>query len=311
MGTSYHITLELPAGVELSSVQGAIDKRLDEINRSMSTYIEDSTISKFNQLTAKEHMTVDKDFIQVLNDSRIVYQASQGSFDPTIYPLVELWGFGKKLSVERLQNPPSQSEIIAIKDKIGLDKVVLNGDTLSKTVDGVGLDFSAIAKGYGVDAIATTIKAFGIHNYMVEIGGEVATGGVNDKGKPWTLAIDKPIQDSTVSNRQVMTTVSLSGQSIATSGNYRNTMIWDGISYSHTIDPSTYRPVANGVPSVTVISDTTSLADGWATALTAVPQDKAIKMAQDNDIKAIFITTTDHKNFELIYTKAYQEAFHP
>lgn len=305
MGTSYHIRFEMPNNAELNSIQADIDKRLASINNSMSTYQDDSTISRFNRLKAGEVITIDGDFIKVLDDSRVVYAASQGSFDPTVYPLVELWGFGKSISVERLQNPPSTAEISAIKDKIGLDKVVLTGNVLSKTVDGVGLDFSAIAKGYGVDVIAEVLKnQYHINNYMVEIGGEVATLGVNDKGKPWMLAIDKPIADSTVSQRAVMTTLSVNEANIATSGNYRNSMTWNDVRYSHTINPKTAKPVANGVPSVTVLHDSVALADAWATALTAVPQDEAIVMANTHGIKAIFVEeTADNKGFGLIYSE--------
>lgn len=290
MGTSYHISFEMPDAVSAQDVQASIEARLRQINDSMSTYQADSTISKFNRLKAGQTIQIDADFIQVLSDSRLIYEQSHHVFDPTVYPLVELWGFGAKMDVARLQNPPSDSEIQAVRDEIGLDKVVLNGQELSKTKDGVGLDFSAIAKGYGVDVIAEVLTSkYHITNYMVEIGGEVATGGVNDKGRPWVLAIDKPVMGSTESNREIMTTVNLSGQSMATSGNYRNSVTYEGKTYSHTIDPRTASPVAEGVPSVTVIAPTTALADGWATALTTIPQNEAIKLAQDNDIMALFI----------------------
>lgn len=290
MGTSYHISFELPDGVSTAQVQDSIAKRLGEINQSMSTYQADSTISRFNQLPAKEQIQIDADFRQVLLDSRVVYEQSAHAFDPTVYPLVELWGFGASMSVERLQNPPTQAQIEAVRQNIGFEKVVLDGDNLSKTADGVGLDFSAIAKGYGVDAVADVLKShYRINNYMVEIGGEIATSGVNDKGKAWVLAVDKPIVGSTVAQREIMTTVKLSGQSMATSGNYRNMMEYDGKIYSHTINPHTSSPVVDGVPSVTVVADSTAMADGWATALTAISQNDAIKLAQDKHIKALFI----------------------
>ena len=290
MGTSYHIAFKLPKEATTDEIQASIDARLDEINDSMPTYQADSTISKFNALSAGQTIQIDPDFIKVLSDSRLIYKKSHHGFDPTVYPLVELWGFGAKMSVERLQNPPTESEILAVRDTIGLDKITLNGNELSKTKDGVGLDFSAIAKGYGVDTIADVLKSkYNITNYMVEIGGEIATSGVNDKGLPWTLAIDKPIMGSTTANREIMTTLALSGQSMATSGNYRNSLDYDGKTYSHTINPHTASPVENGVPSVTVIADTTALADGWATALTAIPQDDAIKLADENNIIALFI----------------------
>ncbi|WP_066802155.1 FAD:protein FMN transferase [Moraxella oblonga] len=305
MGTSYHITFEAPTEVSVTDVQASIDKRLDEINASMSTYQADSTISKFNALNMGQTITIDPDFIKVLGDSRLIYEKSHHAFDPTVYPLVELWGFGANMSVERLQNPPSEQEIIAVRDKIGLDKVILAKDKLSKTADGVGLDFSAIAKGYGVDVVADVLKSkYQIQNYMVEIGGEVTTLGVNDKGVAWTLAIDKPIMGSTATNREIMTTVSLSGQSMATSGNYRNAFDYNGQTYSHTINPHTAYPVAGGVPSVTVIADTTAIADGWATALTAIPQDDAIRLANDNNIMALFIIKNG-ESFDIIKSNAY------
>lgn len=310
MGTSYHISFELPKDKTAQEIQTAIDTRLAEINNSMSTYQADSTISKFNQLKAGQTIQVDADFIQVLNDSRLIYDKSHHAFDPTVYPLVELWGFGSKMSVERLQNPPTAYEINTIKDKIGLDKVMLNGNELSKTVDGVGLDFSAIAKGYGVDTIADVLKTkYNITNYMVEIGGEIATHGMNDKGTAWTLAIDKPIKGSTVSQREIMTTVNLSGQSMATSGNYRNTLDYNGTTYSHTINPTTAHPVQNGFDSISVIADTTAIADGWATALSAVPADQALQMANDNDIIAIFIGKNPQKELEIIHSQAYTKHF--
>lgn len=306
MGTSYHITLALPQGVSAEQIQKRIDERLDAINKSMSTYDDTSTISQFNALKAGQFIKIDADFVKVLNDSRVIYDKSNHAFDPTVYPLVELWGFGAKMSVDRLQHPPSDDDIATAKTLIGLDKVLLEGDNLGKSVDGVGLDFSAIAKGYGVDAIANVLKnEYHIANYMVEIGGEIATLGVNDKGTAWVLAIDKPVMDSTVVNRELMTSVRLSGQGMATSGNYRHALQYNGKRYSHTIDPHTASPVENGAPSVSVIADTTAMADGWATALTALPQDEAIQLAKQNDIKAVFIVQ-DGDQFSLVKTPAFE-----
>lgn len=312
MGTSYHITFEVPKNLAVSDVQNSIEKRLAQINASMSTYDKNSTISKFNTLPAGQTIQIDSDFIKVLDDSRTIYDKSGHAFDPTVYPLVELWGFGSKMSAERLQNPPSDDNINATKDKVGLDKITLNGNQLSKTADGVGLDFSAIAKGYGVDVIAGVLKNdYKINNYMVEIGGEVATSGLNHKGKSWTLAIDAPIMGSTVSTRQIATTVSApSGQPlhIATSGNYRNMLRYGDHMYSHTINPTSAQPVQNSAPSVSVIHHSVALADGWATALSAVPFQEALSMANRQQIQAIFITN-DSAPFAITYSDAYRQAF--
>lgn len=305
MGTSYHISFAAPQNADITALQQQIDSRLVAINKSMSTYDDTATIMAFNRAKAGERIVIDEDFAQVLRDSYGIYQASDGAFDPTVQPLVLLWGFGKNLSVERLQAPPSSDEINAARLLIGLDKVHQENNAIYKDLDGVGLDFSAIAKGYGVDVIANTLAQQGISNYMVEIGGEIATAGVNDKGKAWQIAIDKPIMDSTASNREILTTLALYNDHMATSGNYRNHLQWQGVNYSHTINPHTAHPVADGVPSVTVLHDSTALADGWATALTAVPQTDAIALAERANIRALFVLKNGD-DWQLVHSPAMQ-----
>lgn len=139
MGTGYHISYQHPDGVDAKVIQASIDQRLQAINISMSTYMDDSTISKFNRLPSATPIEIGADFAKVLSDSQSIYQASNQAFDPTVYPLVELWGFGKQMSVERLQSPPNADEIAKAKAVIGLDKVVVNGQSIQKTVDGVGV----------------------------------------------------------------------------------------------------------------------------------------------------------------------------
>lgn len=304
MGTSYHITFETPQGVDKIAIQTAVDARLAAINQSMSTYIDDSTISKFNRLPAGDSISIDPDFVKVLTDSRIVHQDSQGSFDPTVMPLVNLWGFGAKMTVDRLNAPPTEAEIFAVRPLIGLPNVLLTGNQLSKTKEGVSLDFSAIAKGYGVDVIAQTLEQNGIKNYMIEIGGEIATLGVNNKGTLWHIAIDSPDDGSTTKNRTILTTLLLNNAHMATSGNYRNHLQWNGVSYSHTLNPHTAYPVADGSPSVTVLHDSTALADAWATALTAIPQTDAITLANNKHIKALFVQKAADGRWQTIETPA-------
>lgn len=314
MGTSYHIHFENASKAEISSIQSNIDTKLAEINQSMSTYIDDSTISIFNRLPANTAMAIDADFVKVLSDSQTVYKASNHAFDPTVYPLVELWGFGGRMNIERLQAPPAPNEIADAKKLIGLDKVTLDGDKLSKSVDGVGLDFSAIAKGYAVDVIANTLHdQYGVVNYMVEIGGEVATRGVNQHGKPWTLAIDAPVVDSSVETRSSLTTLTQPvGETLhmATSGGYRNSLEYDGVRYSHTINPLTASPVVGSAPSITVLHDTVSLADAWATALSAMPYDDAIVLANKQGLMVLFaIENSTKTGFDIVKTDAMQQKF--
>lgn len=299
MGTSYHISYQLPDDADEAAIQASIDKRLQQINDSMSTYQEDATISKFNRLGKNTPITIDADFSHVLDVSRQVYQQSGGAFDPTVMPLIETWGFGSTMTVERLQSPPNALEIAQAKALVDFESVVQKDQTIYKTKDGIGLDFSAVAKGYGVDVIADVLKNnYKIRNYMVEIGGEVATSGVNSQQQPWQIAIDAPIEGSTVSARQTIAAIRQpmnndNKMHLATSGNYRNSVVFAGKHYSHTIDPTTGEPIVGGAPSVTVAADSVALADAWATALTAMPYDKALATAKEHNIAALFVILAD------------------
>ena len=299
MGTSYHITYKLPDNADEADIQAAIDQRLQQINASMSTYQDDSTISKFNRLAKDEPITIDADFSQVLQISKQVYEQSNGAFDPTVMPLVETWGFGSTMTVERLQSPPTALEIAEAKALVDFKGILHNNNSIYKTKDGVGLDFSAVAKGYGVDVIAAVLREdYNIRNYMVEIGGEVATSGVSAQQQPWQIALDAPIEGSTVSERQTIAAIrqpmnTSNKMHLATSGNYRNSVIFDNKRYSHTIDPTTGAPIAGGAPSVTVAAQSVALADAWATALTAMPYQKALRVAKEQNIAALFVILAD------------------
>ena len=322
MGTSYHITYKLPDDVDEPAIKAAIAERLKQINDSMSTYQDDSTISKFNRLAKDKPITIDADFSCVLTISKQVYEQSGGAFDPTVMPLVETWGFGSKMTVERLQSPPSAQQIAQAKALVDFEGVVQNGNAIYKTTDGVGLDFSAVAKGYGVDVIAEVLRShYKIRNYMVEIGGEVATSGVSAQQQPWQIAIDAPIEGSTVSERQTIATIRQpinngNKMYLATSGNYRNSIVFDNKRYSHTIDPTTGAPIAGGAPSVTVAADSVGLADAWATALTAMPYKKALTVAKDKNVAALFVILADSvktddsadnlKDWQIVETPAMQ-----
>ena len=309
MGTSYHISYQLPKGADEIAIQAAIDQRLQQINDSMSTYQSDATISKFNRLAKDTPITIDADFSHVLAISRQVYEQSSGAFDPTVMPLIETWGFGSTMTVERLQSPPSATEIAQALALVDFESVVQKDNTIYKTKEGIGLDFSAVAKGYGVDVIADVLKNnYQIRNYMVEIGGEVATSGVSSQQQPWQIAIDAPIEGSTVSERQTMAAIRQpinngNKMYLATSGNYRNSVVFDGKHYSHTIDPTTGEPIAGGAPSVTVVAESVAHADAWATALTAMPYEQALASAEKHNIAALFIILTDGVDLNAAHSK--------
>ncbi|MEN6669481.1 FAD:protein FMN transferase [Psychrobacter sp. B38] len=299
MGTSYHISYQLPDDADEEAIQASIDERLQQINTSMSTYQADSTISTFNRADKDTPIAIDADFSRVLDVSRIVYEQSSGAFDPTVMPLVETWGFGSTMTVDRLQSPPTAAEIAQAKALVDFEGVMQKDQTIHKSKDGIGLDFSAVAKGYGVDVIADVLKdKYQIRNYMVEIGGEIATSGVNNQQQPWQIAIDAPIQGSTVSERQTISAIRQpintgNQMHLATSGNYRNSVMFDGKRYSHTIDPTTGDPIAGGAPSVTVAAESVALADAWATALTAMHYKKALALAKEKNLAVMFVVLAD------------------
>lgn len=315
MGTTYHIRYAEPEHLSPESIKRTVDEKLLQINKSMSTYDPTSLISQFNAAPVGKVMPIDAHFFAVMQDAKQVYEASNHAFDPSVMPLVELWGFGHELTVERLQHPPSQLQIEQAQALLGFDSIELRQkpNQLLKTKP-IQLDFSAIAKGYAVDQIAQVLtNQYHINNFMVEIGGEVVTRGKNPTAQPWQIAIDEPAltpprnqrNEQPTTNRRIIHLLQAHNMNIATSGNYRNTLLLDGVRYSHTIDPRTGMPVQDSVPSVTVLAKTTGLADAWATALTAVSYKEAVLLAETHDIAALFVIKTD-KGWQTVASPAMQ-----
>jgi thiamine biosynthesis lipoprotein len=230
----------------------------------MSTYRPDSEISRFNRSNDPgAAFAVSADFLQVMNVAGRLYRLSDGAWDGTVYPLVSLWGFGAAEAAGRV---PSEAEIQDLLPRVGFDKIrVSPSGFLSKTVAGVTLDLASIAKGFGVDQVAAVVREAGVENYLVEIGGEVYAAGRRADGRRWRIGINRPSARAPLN--AVYRVVELQDRAFATSGDYRNFFVYEGVRYSHVIDPRTGRPVANGVVSVSVVSDTCTLADGLATAV--------------------------------------------
>lgn len=306
MGTTYHISY-LPEANSKSdaAIKKAITERLEAIEDSMSTYRKNSEISRFNRLSVGKSLKVSEDFAAVFSLAKQVYQQSGQSFDPSIGPLVNLWGFGPKLTVENFQNTPSESEIAKALAQLQFDKLSMRDSRLKKTAD-VYLDFSAIAKGYGVDVIAEVLKTHGVKNFMVEIGGEVQTAGHSARGDAWRIGIELPQQFQS----DISGTLLLTDTSVATSGDYRNYYEVDGVRYSHTIDPRNGKPVRHKLSSVTVIHDSVALADAFATALTVLGEVEGKALADKLDLKALFIYKTQ-QGFDAYATQAIKPYLQP
>ncbi|RZF20987.1 FAD:protein FMN transferase [Halobacteriovorax vibrionivorans] len=285
MGTIYNIKFIAPQGYNELKLKKDVEIRLDEVNKAMSTYISDSEISLFNKMSKDEKFFPGKDFKRTLEHALDVAKKTDGTFDPTIGTLVNLWGFGPNGK----RKIPSQSDVLAAKEKVGYEKIKLDGNTLTKSVDGVYLDLSASAKGYGVDALIELLKSQGIRNALVEVGGEVRTMG-ESLTRPWKIGVESP---SNKDGNPVVRVVTMKDVALATSGDYRNFFKEGGKRYQHTINFKSGAPVASQLASVSVVSDTCMDADAWATALMAMGKEKAIAYAKKNKLKAFFIYRSD------------------
>ncbi len=269
MGTTYHITY---FDDQKRDFKTAVDSLLQVFNQSLSTYLSHSEISTFNQAPALRYTL--PYFYPVLQKAAEVYTNSGGAFDPTVMPLVDAWGFGPG---EKLR--PDSVQIDSILTFVGFDKVHFNPDSLWKDDPRVQLDFSAIAKGYGVDVVAGFVRSKGITDGMVEIGGEVVAWGKNNKQKrPWSVGILDPASDYV--NTKYLALVSLKDKAVATSGNYFNQYVEDGIRYTHTIDPATGYPIQQEILSASVFAGNCMTADAWATAFMVMGHKRAIETLQ-------------------------------
>lgn len=292
-GTTYGITYIAKAPVE----KAAIDSILQVIDLSMSTYIDNSLISKINR---GENLPIDPHFEKVFSASFDIYLQSKGAFDPSIGQLINAWGFGKKEN----HTPPTQKQIDSLLALTGMDKVhyidTPRGAFIRKDNPNIQLNFNAIAQGYTSDVIAEYFLSKQISNFIVEVGGELVIHGRNTlKNKPWRIGIDNPLQKPD-EDREVIATVELTDCGLATSGNYRK--LWTdsltGQKYVHTINPKTGRPQPSNLLSATVIAPSAMLADGYATTLMALGGIEKAKdfLAQHKELKAVLLYSDEaHK----------------
>ena len=291
MGTTYRVKVVTGFFKSTAGLQEKIDKRLEEINQSMSTYLPESEISRFNRFAkAGEKFSISEDFIRVMQVAEKIHAVSSGAWDGTIGPVVNLWGFG---ATGRKTNMPGLQEIRQQLEKVGFHRIKrVEGRYLVKANPSVTLDFASIAKGYGVDQVADVIRSSGIENFLVEIGGEVFASGRKADGQSWRIGINTPRKDAPTN--QVYKAVSLEDRAMATSGDYRNFFEIDGIRYSHVIDPRNGYPVANGVVSVTITADTCTLADGLATAIMVIGPDEGLAVINRLDrVEALILVIKD------------------
>ncbi|RLD64269.1 MAG: FAD:protein FMN transferase [Bacteroidetes bacterium] len=292
-GTIYHITYESNNGVDLKN---EIEKCMHNFDTSLSTYDPNSIISRVNNNDT--NVVLDYHFKTVFKKAYEVSEKTQGAFDITVAPLVNAWGFG----FEKIKNVDS-AFIDSILQYVGYQKVELNNNKIIKQNPNIMLDANAIAKGYSVDVVCDFLNEKGVENYLVEIGGEIRAKGVNKNNQFWKIGIDKPIEDTTLSSREIEDVVYLKNQAVATSGNYRQFYIKDGVKYSHTINPKTGFPVTHSLLSASVFCDDCMTADAYATAFMVLGLEKSIAIVKSTPkLEAYFIYSNKKGEFENYYT---------
>lgn len=290
MGTRYSVSVVGGTEANAARLQKLVDERLAEVNRQMSTYDPQSELSRFNASESDDWFVVSPETASVVASALELAEQSDGAYDPTVGPLVNLWGFGPD---KRRDEPPSEGEIAAAKERVGYQAVETRalGSTeppaIRKTKPGVYLDLSSIAKGHGVDVIGELLEGEGIDAYMVEIGGEVRAKGLKPAGKPWRIGVQRA---STGPEQSLQEVVELRDKCLATSGDNYNFFEVDGVRYSHTIDPVTGRPVTHNLATATVLADTCRDADGQATALLALGPAAGYDWAVEHGVAALLVS---------------------
>lgn len=293
-GTTYRVKYH---GANLADHQESIDSILEVIDLSLSTYVESSTISRFNR--QRELVTNDPHFVRMLFDAKDLRDMSEGAFEPAVMPLVKAWGFGPDgPQLEDSVNVDSLLKLVNWDFELKISNQAEAGSDRLTTVEivknrPVEFDFNGVAQGYTVDVVVEFLNRRGVKNLMVEIGGEVRAVGVNETGDPWLIGIDQPNENG---ERGSQARLKLENQSVATSGNYRKFYEKDGKRLSHTINPKTGRPVSHQLLSATVVASTCAMADAFATVFMVYGPEKSMAFLESdkaNGLEAYLIYHDD------------------
>ena len=287
-GTVYNITYESD-----KDLQKEIEAELQKVDNSLSPFNPTSVISKINR---NENVEIDDMFAEVFSLAEKISAETDGAFDITVAPMVNAWGFGFKTG-----NMPDSRQLDSLRAIVGFHKVALENGRVVKKNRRTMLDCSAIAKGYGCDVVARFLQGKGIKNYMVEIGGEIVTCGVNDQRMPWKIGVTKPTDDSLSVNEELQTVLNVTNKAMATSGNYRNFYYKNGKKYAHTIDPKTGCPVQHNILSATVLADDCATADAYATSFMVMGLDGARKVLEKHPELDAYLIYSDEKGNNRIW----------
>ena len=276
-GTTFHITYQCD-----SDLTPYIKAELMKVDNSLSPFNKSSIITAINQ---NKDVMPDSMFMDVFQLAMNISADTDGAFDITVAPLVNAWGFGFKSGQH-----PTKQQVDSLMQLVGYQKLAIVDGYVKKRDPRMTLDCSAIAKGYGSDVVAKLFRDHGIKNFMVEIGGEIVTSGVNEKKQPWSVGVTKPTDDSLNISHELQTILNVTDKAMATSGNYRNFYYKDGKKFAHTVDPKTGYPVQHSILSATVLAKSCAMADAYATSFMVMGLEKAQQVLDRHpELMAYFI----------------------
>jgi FAD:protein FMN transferase len=301
MGTTYSVKwLTEDKSINKGKIHTDIEGILAHVNQSMSTYIPDSELSRLNQVKGDDWQTISDDLYAVITHAINVSVITNGAFDITVGPLVNLWGFGPDPFTHEI---PDESVLEETIKHTGYQHIAIEllSNKFSKSEPDIYIDLSGIAKGFAVDKIAQYLDNNNIQNYLVEIGGELRGKGLNASHQAWQIGIEQ----AETNERSVQRIISLKNSAMATSGDYRNYFEKEGIRYSHTIDPNTGKPITHNLASVTVIDDSAMHADAMATAFMVLGTEKTHSLANQLGI-AVYTLTKAKNGFEERYNSHFK-----
>lgn len=300
-GTTYHLTYVANTGLDTTAVQTAVNKEFARIDEALSNYRDDSAIEKFNAQKTVEPVQADAELVKLVEIAHAIYKASDGCYDLTIKPLFDLWGFKNNVF-----SPPEPVALEKTLAQVGMDMLeTLPGNRLRKEIPELRIDISSIGQGYTVERIAQVLESFGVEHYLAEVGGELKVRGRKPDGKPWRIAVEKPLPNERTLHK-IVSFDDGEPMSLITSGTYRHFFDKDGKRYSHILDARSGKPIEHNTVSVTLLHPDPTFADAWSTALLCMGSETGLAVADAESLAVLFI---DQKDNELVehYSRALRD----
>ncbi len=286
-GTTWSLrVVRPPLALDAAGIRTLVTRELERVDAAMSTWRDDSELALFNRARSTDWFPVSPATAAVAALALRASRGSEGAFDPTVAPLVALWGFARS---EPAALPPPAAAIDVLRERVGYERLDVRAEppALRKRTPALELDLSGVAKGHAVDSVSEALVAHGGEHFLIEIGGELRARGRNARGEPWRVAIEQP---ANASPRRAQAILALADAALATSGPYRNFFVSDGERHSHLLDPRTGRPVRHGLLSVSVVAESAAWADALATALLVLGPERGFALAERQGLAVLFVT---------------------